>query len=73
MTDLDALDRFDIDGRGPAFVVASPVTFDRRKPALLGEVVRIAGETWRVKGVETFLGRATISAGDKISLLVEPC
>ena len=63
---LQKLDCFELKGRGPVFIVASPVENPR---TIVGEVVEIDGCLLSIQAAESF---NNVEIGDKISLLVWP-
>lgn len=70
MRRYQALDWFDIKGRGRVASVSNDEAFERDAAHLIGEVVEIDGAQYKVLGVESW-ALQTIRKGAPIGLLVE--
>jgi hypothetical protein len=72
MRKFDAEGWYEITGRGLVVSVRNDEDFAKDSTHLIGEIVRIDGVEYKVKGVEAF-ALATIRKGSPIGLLVERC
>lgn len=69
MLEFENAEKFDVAGRGTIFAVKNPVACTGFSH-LLGQTVKINGELWTVRGVESF-ATAHKSVGTPIGLLVK--
>jgi hypothetical protein len=75
MYKLRSLDKFEIAGRGTAYVVESPVTAERTFAAIsekIGPLVEIDGEVFEPAGLAMNLPSSPVRIGERISILVRP-
>lgn len=71
MIELKSSCKFKVLDRGVAYVVNSPITFERGKCPFMNTEVSIDGQIRTVIGVESFAHAGPVSEGSMIGVLVK--
>ena len=74
MFSVKSLGTFDIRGRGPGFLINSPVSVERDGKSIfeaIGETILIDGKEYKIKGIEMYMPATPVRIGEEIGILVQ--